>query len=67
VRTARAGHWKPGYFVSVAGHERKAPVQAVMEAPWMTNREAVKESIPWYLSYWIAEQLAAWRELEAAA
>jgi DNA (cytosine-5)-methyltransferase 1 len=69
VPTERAGHWKPGCgrFVSVAGHERKEPVQAVMEAGWMSNRDAVAESIPWYLSFDIAEQLAAWRQLEAAA
>jgi hypothetical protein len=38
-----------------------------MEAGWMSNRDAVAESIPWYLSFDIAEQLAAWRQLEAAA
>jgi len=66
VRTARAGHWKPGYFVSVAGHERKEPVRRVMEIDWMSNREAVAEAIPPYLSGWIGQQLGAWR-LEQAA
>jgi len=87
VPTARAGHWKPDdlilvdgvlrtKFVSVAGHERKKPVQRVMEIDlwdrktrtgWMSNRDAVAEAIPPYLGGWIAEQLTAWRALEAAA
>lgn len=67
VPAAKAGHWKPGWFVSVSGHERHEPVQDVMESPWMRNREDTAESIPWYMAYWAAEQLAAWRELEAAA
>jgi hypothetical protein len=67
VPTARAGHWIPGRFVSVAGHERKKPVFSVMEIDWMSDREAVAEAIPPYLGTWIAGQLAAWREAEAAA
>ncbi len=63
VPTAKAGHWKPGYFVSVAGHERKAPVFAAMQIDWMSSRDAVKEAIPPYLSEWLAGQLAAWREM----
>ena len=66
VPTARAGHWKPGYFVSVAGHERKEPVRRVMQIDWMSNREAVAEAIPPYLSAWIAGQLGGWRQLAAA-
>ena len=27
VPTARAGHWEPGKFVSVSGHERREPVR----------------------------------------
>jgi DNA (cytosine-5)-methyltransferase 1 len=70
VPTQRAGHWKPGYFVSAAGHERKEPVRAAMEIDeaWMPDREAVAEAVPWYLGYEIAQQLAAWRaEQETAA
>lgn len=67
VRTARAGHWQPGYFVSVAGHERKEPVRRVMEIDWMSNREAVAEAIPPYLAGYIADQLADWRLAQAAA
>ena len=61
VATARAGHWEPGRFVSVAGHERKQPVLEAMELStrpegWMSNRDRVKEAIPPYLGYWIAQQ-----------
>jgi DNA (cytosine-5)-methyltransferase 1 len=59
VPTARAGHWQPGYFVSVAGHERKEPVRRVMEIGWMRNRDDVAEAIPPYLAHWIAGQLTA--------
>jgi DNA (cytosine-5)-methyltransferase 1 len=55
-RTARAGHWTPGYFVSVAGHERKEPVRRVMEIPWARNRDDVKEAVPPYVGAWLAEQ-----------
>jgi len=61
VATARAGHWEPGKFVSVAGHERKATVYSVMEISWMSSRDRVKEAIPPYLGFWVAQQLAAWR------
>lgn len=61
VPVARAGHWVPGRFVSVAGHERKAPVYKVMEIDWMSSRDRVKEAIPPYLGEWVAGQLAAWR------
>jgi DNA (cytosine-5)-methyltransferase 1 len=61
VPTARAGHWEPGKFVSVAGHERKQPVLDVMEIDWMSSRDRIKEAIPPYLGRWVADQLAAWR------
>ena len=57
VRTSRAGHWVPGTFVSVAGHERKEPVRRVMEISWSRNRDAIKEAVPPYVGAWIAEQL----------
>jgi hypothetical protein len=38
-----------------------------MEAGWMRKREDVAESIPWYMAAWVMDQLAAWREAEAAA
>jgi DNA (cytosine-5)-methyltransferase 1 len=59
VATARAGHWEPGKFVSVSGHERKEPVRRVMEIDWMREREDVAEAIPPYFTQWIGEQLAA--------
>ena len=57
VAAAKAGHWKPGMFVSVAGHERKAAVRSVMEIDWMSNREAVKEAIPVRMAYEIGRQM----------
>jgi DNA (cytosine-5)-methyltransferase 1 len=59
VPTARAGHWEPGMFVSVAGHERKEPVRRVMEIDWARNRDDVKEAVPPYVGAWIAEQFDA--------
>lgn len=68
VAAAKAGHWEPGKFVSVAGHERKEAVFSVMEIElwdrrtrtgWMSNRNRIKEAIPPYLGKWIAEQFDA--------
>jgi C-5 cytosine-specific DNA methylase len=59
VPVARAGHWKPGYFVSVAGHERKEPVRRVMEISWARDRDAVKEAVPPYVGQWITRQAEA--------
>lgn len=66
VPAAKAGHWKPGYFVSVSGHERKEQVRRVMEIRWAREREDVAEAIPPYLARWAADELAAWRAAEAA-
>lgn len=60
VPTARAGHWVPGMFVSVAGHERKEPVRRVMEIDWARNRDDIKEAVPPYVGQWIAEQAGTW-------
>jgi DNA (cytosine-5)-methyltransferase 1 len=57
VRTARAGHWEPGYYVSVAGHERKEPVRLAMDIDWMRDREHVKEAIPPYFTKFIGTQV----------
>lgn len=46
VTAARAGHWEPGKYVSVSGHERRAVVNAAMGIEWMADREHVKEAIP---------------------
>jgi DNA (cytosine-5)-methyltransferase 1 len=67
VPTARAGHWAPGYFVSVAGHERRDPVRRVMEIDWMSSREAVAEAIPPYLAGYISDQLVSWRQRQEQA
>ena len=58
VPAAKAGHWTPGKFVSVSGHERKEPVREAMEITWMSSREAVKEAIPPYMTFAIGQQLA---------
>ena len=54
---AKAGHWVPGKFVSVSGHERRGPVNAAMEIGWMRNREDVAEAVPPCMTRWIGEQL----------
>ncbi len=59
VPAAKAGHWKPGMFVSVSGHERKEPVREAMAIDWMTDREDVKEAIPPYFTHYIAQQFLA--------
>lgn len=67
VATAKAGHWKPGMFVSVAGHERKEPVRRVMEIDWARNRDDVAEAVPPYVGQFIAEQFEAHLAAGAAA
>jgi DNA (cytosine-5)-methyltransferase 1 len=57
--TAKAGHWKPGYYVSVSGHERKEPVRAAMGIDWMTNRESVAEALPPYMTHEVGRQVLA--------
>ncbi len=56
VAAARAGHWEPGRFVSVSGHERRAPVNAAMGIDWMSRREEVAEAVPPCFTRWIGEQ-----------
>lgn len=57
VAAAKAGHWVPGKFVSVSGHERKEPVRRVMEISWMRNRDDVAEAVPPYFTRWAGDQL----------
>jgi DNA (cytosine-5)-methyltransferase 1 len=61
VPAARAGHWEPGKFVSVSGHERTGPVRRVMEIGWMRNRDDVAEAVPPYFSRWAGEQFCQTR------
>lgn len=63
VPAARAGHWEPGRFVSVAGHERVTLTRKVMEIDW-TTREELAEAIPPYFTEWIGTQI--WRCSDAA-
>lgn len=58
VAAAKAGHWTPGKFVSVSGHERKEPVRRVMEIDWARKREDVVEAVPPYVGFWLGQQLA---------
>jgi DNA (cytosine-5)-methyltransferase 1 len=46
VKAARAGHWEPGYYVSVSGHEKRGPVNTAMGIDWMAKRDHVAEAIP---------------------
>jgi hypothetical protein len=57
VPTARAGHWEPGKFVSVSGHERRGPVNDAMGIHWMARREDVAEAIPPAFTRWVRAQL----------
>ena len=57
VKASAAGHWTPGTFVSVSGHERRAPVRAVMEIDWARKREDIAEAVPPYMAYWWGVQL----------
>ncbi len=54
---AKAGHWVPGKFVSVSGHERRGPVNAAMDIHWMSNREDVAEAVPPCMTRWVGDQL----------
>lgn len=59
VRASKAGHWKPGTYISVSGN--CAPVamaRAAMEIDW-TTREELGEAIPPYFTRHIGRQLMA--------
>jgi DNA (cytosine-5)-methyltransferase 1 len=54
---SRAGHWKPGTAISVAGHVGNvALARRVMEIGW-TTREELAEAIPPYFTEWIGRQI----------
>ncbi len=66
VPTSKAGHWKPGTFVSVAGH--CSPIQKCRDAlgiDWM-NRDELAEAIPPAYSEFIGEQVIELLKMEAA-
>lgn len=57
VPTSKAGHWKPGTYVSIAGH--CAPIamaRAAMEIGWMC-RASLAEAIPPRFSKFLGEQI----------
>jgi DNA (cytosine-5)-methyltransferase 1 len=57
IPTARAGHWEPGKYVSVSGHERRGIVNEAMDINWMHDRESVAESVPPYMTLEIGLQV----------
>jgi len=59
VPAAKAGHWKPGMYVSVSGHERKEPVREAMGIDWMRDRDDVAEAIPPYFTEYLGRQVLA--------
>jgi DNA (cytosine-5)-methyltransferase 1 len=59
VPAARAGHWEPGKYVSVSGHERRGPVNEAMAIDWMRNRDDVAEAVPPYMTAMLGRQVLA--------
>ncbi len=57
VPAAKAGHWRPGMYVSVSGHERREPVREAMGIDWMTRREDVAEAVPPYMTQFLGRQV----------
>jgi DNA (cytosine-5)-methyltransferase 1 len=54
---SKAGHWRPGTVMSVAGHFAPAwKGYEIMEIDWM-NREEVAEAIPPYYTEWVGREL----------
>lgn len=67
VPTSKAGHWKPGTYISVAGH--CAPMvlaRKAMGIDWM-NREELAEAIPPAYSEHLGRQAIAHLKQKAAA
>jgi DNA (cytosine-5)-methyltransferase 1 len=57
VATARAGHWEPGKYVSVSGHERRGIVNEAMGINWMAKRDNVAEALPPYMTKLVGDQV----------
>jgi DNA (cytosine-5)-methyltransferase 1 len=57
VPAARAGHWEPGRYVSVSGHERRGPVSEAMAIDWMSRRDDVAEAVPPYMTEMLGTQV----------
>ena len=67
IPASKAGHWKPGTIISVAGN--CAPIQRAREAmdiAWMTRAE-LAESIPPCFSEFLGARLLEHLASEAAA
>lgn len=66
IPASRAGHWKPGTIMSVAGHAYPvAKAREAMGIDWMT-RDELAEAIPPAYTEWIGGQLLAHIERGAA-
>jgi DNA (cytosine-5)-methyltransferase 1 len=64
---SKAGHWKPGTVMSVAGHVSPiAKAREVMGIDWMT-RDELAEAIPPHYTQYIGECFARFADRRAAA
>ena len=67
IPASKAGHWRPGTVMSVAGHVSPvAKAREVMEIDW-TTREELVEAIPPYYAEYVGEHLMAAVRGEVAA
>jgi DNA (cytosine-5)-methyltransferase 1 len=67
IPASKAGHWRPGTIMSVAGHVAPvAEARRVMEIDW-TTRDELAEAIPPYYSEYVGIHLAAAIEARAVA
>lgn len=59
IPASKAGHWRPGTIMSVAGHVSPiSKAREVMEADW-TTRDELAEAIPPYFTEYVGRQLLA--------
>lgn len=59
VPASKAGHWRPGTIMSVAGHVAPiAHARQIMDMDW-TTREELAEAIPPFYTEWIGAALMA--------
>lgn len=66
IPASKAGHWKPGTIMSVAGHVSPvSEARRVMGIDWYTTRDQLVEAIPPAYTEWIGRQLL--QVLERAA
>jgi DNA (cytosine-5)-methyltransferase 1 len=67
IPASKAGHWRPGTVMSVAGHVAPvAKAREVMEIDW-TTRDELAEAIPPYYAEHVGRQLMAHLQAQEAA